>query len=332
MNVLVLVSAVDTNAAPDEEDTLVQAAAVTAALRRMGHTVRSSPFLSEVTREQLLADAPDFVFNLVESVRGKGELAYQVPELLSELKIPFTGCDGTSLRLSNDKAATKDRLTEAGIASPPFLLASADAAQMEGLAAGKYIVKARHEDASIGLEEDSVFKVAHAADLLAEIRRRSANSGIEHFAERFVDGREFNVALIAGHEGLEVLPVAEILFHDFPPYKERIIGYRAKWDVDSFEYHHTPRSYQAAVEEPELCRKLSLLAVRSCELLALVDYVRVDFRVDEMGECWVLEVNAGPCIAPDSGFCAAAYQAGLSYEQMIARISARACASAAAQS
>ena len=46
----------------------------------------------------------------------------------------------------------------------------------------------------------------------------------------------------------------------------------------------------------------------------------MDFRVDENGNPWVLEVNTNPCIAPDSGFVAAANQADLTFKQIIERI------------
>jgi len=46
----------------------------------------------------------------------------------------------------------------------------------------------------------------------------------------------------------------------------------------------------------------------------------VDFRVDQDGQPWVLEVNANPCISPDSGFVAAARAAGLGYARTIEKI------------
>jgi D-alanine-D-alanine ligase-like ATP-grasp enzyme len=55
-------------------------------------------------------------------------------------------------------------------------------------------------------------------------------------------------------------------------------------------------------------------------LLGLRGYVRVDFRVDQAGQPWILEINANPCLSPDAGFPAAAAQAGLSFEQLVARI------------
>src|SRR5690606_1363693 len=72
---------------------------------------------------------------------------------------------------------------------------------------------------------------------------RRAEFGGRWFAERYIEGREINVGLLAGPEGARVLPVAEIDFGAFPATKPRIVGYAAKWDAESFEYRNTPRRF-----------------------------------------------------------------------------------------
>ncbi|MBU1063444.1 hypothetical protein KKC74_01360 [bacterium] len=49
-------------------------------------------------------------------------------------------------------------------------------------------------------------------------------------------------------------------------------------------------------------------------------YARVDFRVDNQTNIWILKINANPCISPDSGFVTATRQAALTFEQVVARI------------
>ncbi len=49
-------------------------------------------------------------------------------------------------------------------------------------------------------------------------------------------------------------------------------------------------------------------------------WARVDFRVDQNGQPWILEVNANPCLSPDAGFRAALQQAGIAFDEAIACI------------
>ncbi|MCB1814375.1 MAG: hypothetical protein KDK04_22030, partial [Candidatus Competibacteraceae bacterium] len=134
------------------------------------------------------------------------------------------------------------------------------------------------------------------------------------------DGREFNLALLEGPQGMTLLPPAEIVFHDYPPGKPRIVGYAAKWDEHSFEFQNTPRRFDFAAADQPLLRQLNELAQRCSALFGLRGYARVDFRVDAHNQPWVLEINTNPCLSPDAGFAAALAQAGLSLRAAVAHI------------
>jgi D-alanine-D-alanine ligase len=62
------------------------------------------------------------------------------------------------------------------------------------------------------------------------------------------------------------------------------------------------------------------MALRCWKLFDLKGYARVDFRVDQEGRPWILEVNANPCLSPDAGFSAAALRAGLTFPDVLCRI------------
>ena len=88
------------------------------------------------------------------------------------------------------------------------------------------------------------------------LAERAARSGRPCFAEQFVEGREFNLSVLAGPEGPEVLSPAEIDFSAFPPGKPRIVGHRAKWLADSFEFNHTPRCFDFPSSDGPLLDRL----------------------------------------------------------------------------
>jgi D-alanine-D-alanine ligase len=159
-----------------------------------------------------------------------------------------------------------------------------------------------------------------ADELREEIRTRLGRLGAEAFAERYIDGREFNLSILAGSEGPEFLPPAEIEFIGYEKDRLRLIGYRAKWDEDSYEYHHTPRHFDFERKDRPLLRSLKRTTLSCWRLFELTGYARVDYRVDRDGIPWILEINSNPCLSPDSGFTAATRQAGLRYEEVIGRI------------
>src|SRR3989338_421421 len=151
--------------------------------------------------------------------------------------------------------------------------------------------------------------------MIAGRRRRF---GGDWFAERYIDGREFNVSLLDG----DVLPLAEMRFDHLPKGATHIIDYAGKWLEGTPQYDGTQRIFINAAAEPALARILVDAALACRDAFALSGYARVDFRVDEAGKPWVLEINANPSLARDAGFAAAAVASGLSYEQTIARIAA----------
>jgi D-alanine-D-alanine ligase len=172
----------------------------------------------------------------------------------------------------------------------------------------------------LGLDDNEPISNVTLEELDEILEDRAPDLGRACFAEVFIPGREFNLSLLNGPSGPEILPPAEIMFEDFGAEKLPIVGYRAKWDTESYEYHHTPRRFAFPPEDAVLLNRLQSIAVRCWEIFGLNGYARVDFRVDVQGRPWVLEINSNPCLSPDAGFAAAVSQAGLTYNEAIERI------------
>jgi D-alanine-D-alanine ligase len=182
------------------------------------------------------------------------------------------------------------------------------------------ILKPVWEHASLGMDDSAVMSVASADEQRRRVNDWAQWLGRPCFSEDYIDGREFNLSVLAGPHGPEVLPPAEIDFSAFPDDKPRIVGYQAKWEPESFEYQHTPRRFELPAADAPLVKRLCELARETWTLFGLAGYARVDFRVDHSGEPWILEINTNPCLSPDAGFAAAIAQAGLTYEAAIERI------------
>jgi D-alanine-D-alanine ligase len=319
LHVVVLHQAISAASPPDELDVLDEVRAIRAALRTLGHRVTVLPMTASLDdmRRALQRARPACVFNLVETLLGYGGLAAAATALLDSLGFAYTGASTAALALTTNKVLTKRALLRAEVATPAWITAR----EQHGFRPATYVIKPISEDASVGLDEDSLVHIGTLAEGRREIDQRSQKLGRALFAERFVEGREFNLSLIGSFHTPQVLPVAELLFHGF---KERrkptIVGYRAKWEPASFEYQNTRRTFATGAEDRQLQRSLREIARTAWTIVGCSGYARVDLRVDKQGRPHVLEINANPCIAPDSGFIAAADRAGLDYSAVVAEI------------
>lgn len=318
MNIAVLFAEVPEDAAKDELDVLVQVEAVSDALRRLKHNPMPLPVSLDLAdlAQKLQQVKPDLVFNLVESLAGSGRLIHFAPALLEFLRIPYTGCRADGQYITTSKLLSKERLRAAQIPTPEWrriMKPETDQVTFEP----PYIIKPVWEDASVGLTDASVIRTR---EILVSVLKEHIEKYGECFVESFIDGRELNISVLAGKNGPEVLPAAEIRFVEYPAAKPKIVGYEAKWDITSYEYKNTVRHFDFSEIDQGFLRQLKKLALQCWELFDLRGYVRVDFRVDMQGQPWVLEVNANPCISPDAGFIAAAEFAGYEYDQVIDRI------------
>lgn len=338
MLVAILHNAVHDQSSADERDVLAQVEAISVALRALGHAVRvfSCDLNLSILKQQLTEIQPDLVFNLVESLDGRGALIHLVPFLLSAFHIPYTGAQAEATLLTSNKIMAKTQIQAAGLPTPEWLgpcrakASFFNATSHRGIGTPlnrnkkTWIIKSVWEHASIGLDEEWLLTNAAADAVLAEMPNRAKALGGACFAEEFIDGREFNLSLLAGPDGPAVLPPAEILFEGYGPGKPRIVGYRAKWDENSYEYSHTPRQFDFSEKDMPLLHQLEKIALSTWQCFGLDGYARVDFRVDANNTPWILEVNTNPCLSPDAGFPAALERAGIPFTTAVARIVAAA--------
>ena len=316
--------------APDAKDVLAQADAVAQALTNLGHThFRMTISLDMEASVQILADrGVNLVFNLVESIAGKGRLIHLFPYCLDAVSLSYTGAPAQAMLLTSNKTIAKQWMSESGIATPAWVGPFPGGNGVNRFGSDDqytWIVKSVWEHASIGLGPQSVIKNTTAYGAYATLADRAAGLGGICFAETFVEGREFNLSLLAGPNGPEVLPPAEIIFDGYSADMPRIVDYRAKWDEDAYEFHHTPRRFDFDAADGRLLKRLKTIALDCWHGFGLAGYARVDFRVSPDGTPLVLEINANPCIAPDAGFAASLTRAGISFDAAVARIIADCC-------
>jgi len=327
MRIAVVHNATGPGDPPDEQDVLVQAEAVSQSLKELGHDVVQMPCTLDLLniKDRLLAFKPRLVFNLVESLDGQGRLIHLFPGLLDAMRICYTGSCTESIFVTSHKGLAKERMVLAGLPTPewigpspcdlPFVNKKLFSAEKK-----RWLVKSTWEHGSMGLDDDEPVENKGLETLHQILKKRSLKLGGSCFAEVFVEGREFNLSILEGAEGIQVLPPAEIIFENYGTQKLNIVGYRAKWDSSSYEYHHTPRRFDFPSSDATLLQQLKNLAVRCWEVFGLRGYARIDFRLDSQGHPWILEVNANPCLSPDAGFAAAVHRSEMTFVRAIESI------------
>jgi D-alanine-D-alanine ligase len=316
MRVLVLHSDVPPDAPPDDQDTLLQAKAIESTLSELGHESACAVFTPDPgALEALIArECPDLVFNLVEVVWGRGLYASLAPQMLGQLGVPFTGAPPAAIAVCSDKVLSKRMLKGAGLPTPAW----SEPPHWPDIKSGRWIVKSTSEDASLGLDDGAV--VSGRKAVVARAQSSAARYGGRWFAERYIEGREFNVALIEENGAPHPLPIGEMRFERWDENRPRIIGYAAKWDEAAADYRDTTRVFDWRERECGLHETLEQLSKDCWALFGLSGYARVDFRVDMRGQPYILEINPNPCLEPNAGVAAAAEQAQLPYAALIDHI------------
>ncbi len=313
--IIILINRLSDQPSADEIDVIDQVEAVEKSLDelKLDHEREFVDTNLGTLIDKLNSEPGGIAFNLVESLNNNGGLVYFIPALVESLNYPLTGNPSDAMFLTTQKPLAKKLMTALDIPTPKWWHAADPFTPEPGR---QYMVKPSREDASVGINDENVFNGSDPA-ILTDFRIRW---GDHFFIEEFISGREFNLSVLGGPDGPEVLSPAEILFKDFPAGKPTIIGYAAKWDESTFEYLNTVRTFDFPESDRELLIQLSEICLRCWSAFHLRGFARVDFRVDENNRPYVLEINANPCISPDSGFYNAALQSGYTFTQVVQRI------------
>lgn len=295
--------------------------AIENALKALGHAV----FLIEADESAYMnlykmRDKIDFVFNIAEGIPGECREA-QIPIMLEMLGIPYTGCGPLSAAITLDKAVTKQILIANEIPTATYQVFNAPNDKLREDLSFPLILKPNGEGSSIGVDKDSVCKDEPA--FRKKLRQLFNKYNEPVLVEKFLSDREFTVSLIGNGENLKVFPIMEIAYDRFPKMDFYINCYEAKsiWcEENGLE--------EAVVADdkidPGLKKRLIEIAIDAFNALDLRDFGRIDMRLDEEGNIYVLEANPLPGLNPDpvhfSYFQASARAAGLSYENIIESI------------
>jgi len=298
----------DTEAEYDAPETID---GIREALASYGHVVVPLEATAELPRQ--LMDAPvDLVFNIAEGVSGRNREA-AVPALCELMGIPYTGSDAATLSIALDKALSKRVLRQHGIATPEFQVMETGRERLSPKMKFPLIVKPNQEGSSKGVSAHASV-VDDEESLRAVVRELVDKYRQPALIEYYISGREFTVGLL-GDKRPRVLPPMEIIFRD-KANPRPVYDYQIKQEWEKHVYYECP-----AKLSPAELKSMERVARETFVALDCRDVARVDLRMDDAGEIYVLEVNPLPGLTPGySDLCLIASAANIDYRSLIGEI------------
>lgn len=301
--------------ATDPMDPVVQN--ILDALKELGHTAtqiavhdRVFDILNAIQKSQC-----DLVFNVCETFADDYRMEVNVAALMDMARVRYTGSGMAGLLLAQDKILAKQLLEYHEIPTPEFAAFDGETIEMNGLLRFPMIVKPARSDASIGIGKHSVVKDWN--DLTDRVRKIRKELQDDSLAEEFIEGREVYVGVLGDPRAPEVLPVVELDFGKWDESLPKVSDREVKFGPET---EGSPKLVMAKDISPETLERINRAALLAFKALKVHDYARIDFRISNSGDVYVLEVNPNPYLEAKSELAMAAAHKGLSYTQLIGRI------------
>jgi D-alanine-D-alanine ligase len=258
----------------------------------------------------------DLFFNLVESYAGDDTMEMHVAAYLDLLGRPYTGAGPQGLYLAQDKGVAKKLFQFYGIRTPYFATCYQGKLDHSQDISFPLIIKPVSEDGSLGIDKGAV--VGSVKELMERIHYVQEEFNSPALIEEYIEGREI-YAGVMGNQNPEVLPLVELDLSKLPEGMPKVAGMEVKWEKDSEAYKVTKSAPAEGLDE-ETHELLCSTALNTYRILKLRDYGRIDMRLTEKGEVYVIEANPNPWLSSNSEFFMAAKKSGRSYSDMISQI------------
>jgi len=276
------------------------------ALEKGGHNVRIIDgnmevieSLHEFMPRVIEGERMGMVFNMAYGIQGESRYTH-VPAMLEMLGIPYVGSNPEGHALALDKVITKIIMQKHGIPTPDFWVFSNAEEDMSDV---RYpvIVKPKMEAVSYGLKVvDNEKDLCEAVKFVIEEFQQQA------LVEQFIRGREFCVGLL-GNDNLEAFPVLEIDLEGDPDAIQSA-GDKLK----------QPRNKICPANiSTELADEIVKLSKKAFRTLGLRDFSRVDIRMDENENIYLLEINSMASLGLSGAYVNAAQVAGYDYMKLV---------------
>jgi len=293
---------------------------VISTLKKIGHEVLPVGVYNNlgVIGNALLEFKPQIAFNLLEEFHGYPLYDQHVVSYLELMKQPYTGCNPRGLTICRDKALSKMVLAYHRIQVPAFAVFHMNrVVKRSKRLKFPLLVKSISEEGSVGIARASIVNDdAKLAERVDFIHRQTKTHAI---AEQYIAGREIYVSVI-GNQRLQCYTPWELVIEKLPEGAPNIATSKLKWDP---AYQEKVGVVTKAAEiDKKMSEKLQRLSKKIYRTLFLSGYARLDYRVTDDGEIYLLEANPNPQIANQEDFADSAEHCGVDYEPLLQKIMA----------
>ncbi|KAA1262257.1 Ddl-like protein [Rubripirellula obstinata] len=288
-------------------------------LRNLGHEVLPIGVYDDLgpIRKALKEFDPNITFMMLEEFHGVVTYDFAVISYLELMQQAYTGCNPRGLLLSKDKALSKKVLSYHRIPTPRFAVFPINRqVHRPKKLSFPLFVKSVIEDASFGIAQASI--VHDDAQLQQRVEFIHAQTGGAAIAEQYIEGRELYVGVL-GNTRLTTFPAWEMDFGRMPDDVARIATRAVKWDK-KYQVKHDITTRAASDIDDATQAKIGKLCKRVYRALSMSGYGRMDLRMTDSGEIFVIEANANPNIEFGEDFSESAELAGVTYEMLMQRI------------
>ena len=263
----------------------------------------------------------DLVFNFAEAVTKSEDREAHLPMFCEILHIPYTGPAPLSAALILNKARAKEIWDYHQVPTAPFQVFYTKEDKLKKGLEFPLIAKIINEGSSSGIRNKSLVKNKHELNEVVIELMDEFNQPV--MVEKFLSGREFTIPVLGNGDKLETLPIVEANFESLPKGVNKIDSYEAKWIWDNPNNPIEPVICPAKISKA-MERKIIALAKKAFLTIGCRDWGRVDLRLDEKGNLFVLEINCPVGLLPDpkdnSKLPRSAREAGLDFSQLIGKI------------
>jgi len=288
----------------DDLDDQITVDEILKSLKELGHEGKYFPAVLD-SIEGLKQFQPDLVFNSAEGHYGDSREA-QMPAVLDMLQFPYTCAGVVGMVLSHNKHLAKRQFITKGLPTAKFMIVTDENAIPDSDLRYPMFVKPASEGSSIGINEHAV--VRNFDELHRQVSWVINTTQAYALVEEYIEGREFTIGIL----GEEALPIVEIVsptgFYDAAQ----------KEDFNSAVYRVCPAKLSDAQT-----KEFQHIAIAAKHALRLEDVCRMDMRMDNAGNPYILEVNPIPLMYPDpkqASLVYAAFAMGYTYTDIVRKI------------